>query len=199
MSLYKDIKESTLLTDSSNLNKDLEIILDETLKLCDVLMKEDQHVGFAWHLSKAILSYQMRSATTPKQESEESTGLFTVKEELLNKEGKPYASWYFDKDAYWVSKDLNEDFVYDKETAEKVAEKAKAHIRDDERISIIPTDYKPTEEELEKAIAELKSLEDDYEQSKDMSIMHDGSLDLLALNISDLKRRIKNLKEKLNK
>ena len=45
------------------MDKDLTTILDETLKLCGILMKDDKYFVFAWNLSKAILAYQLRSAS----------------------------------------------------------------------------------------------------------------------------------------
>lgn len=43
------------------MDKDICIILEETLKLCDSLLKDDKYFMPAYALSKAILAYQLKN------------------------------------------------------------------------------------------------------------------------------------------
>ena len=106
--------------------------------------------------------------------------------------GKPY---YYDHFIF-VSEHIDARHAFTKEEAEEHLAFLKS--RGDGAI-IVPIDYQPSQEELDKLYSELEALNKEYDFEKQFSSSSDGSLGMISSQICDLEETIKILEKELNK
>lgn len=103
-------------------------------------------------------------------------------------------NYYFDHFIF-VSEKIDARRAFTKEDAEKHLEFLKSK-GDGKDASIVPIDYQPSQEELNKLYEELKSLKDEYDFEKRLDT-HDGTLGMLSTQIRDIKDTIEQLEKLL--
>lgn len=125
--------------------------------------------------------------------------LYTVRWDMLDEKGIAYSTNYLFKDGLviYCSKQIDLDCVYSKELAEEIYNEEVSKGEKRNLYTIIRTNYTASQEELDEALESLESLEREIKYSEGMSIMRDGSLDMLYMEKHRLEKRIKRLKELL--
>ena len=106
--------------------------------------------------------------------------------------GKDY---YFDRWIF-VSEKIDARRAFKKEEAEKQLEFLKSR-GDGKDAIIVPIDYQPSQEELDKLYSKLDELNEEYNFEKQFSTSSDGSLGMISTQIYTLEETIKELEKQV--